>query len=732
MMREHIAHTGRLPLAGAVLVILLGTGTLAYAQQGEEPAEPQFSALILSPEPGEVVPQTTSMISVSFLDPEGRLDVTSVRLFLDGDDVTGGATVSGEVLVYVPPGALRRGLHNVVVTALARDGSDLPTTNWSFVIGPPPEGVSPEAERQPAEEREGLPAWTRLSGDVTVEGAVHSIGGDGADLRRQAPAEAKAWLNMGGRLGGSWRYDFYSHLNSYESHIRQPINRFRFNLRSSWLKIGVGDVTPRLQELMLWGRRVRGFSLDLRTGPVNLAVVSGQTRRAVSPFVYDVTDTTSAVWRRGTFAQDLFAVRPYFGNGQKMQFGITFMTVRDDMASIDPLQAVNANGTSTNANPLPKDNLVAGLDFLWRAFDGKLSISYNNALSLYANDITGGPLTTSQLDSVLADYDSELPFDFDPVDYEDLFIFNASLIPIDPSAMTNLAHLVRASLNVGSHTLGVRWRSVGGSYYTLAQPSLQRDRAGMRIQDSFRIFDDQLGVTVGWERYNDNLDDAKPATTDNSALTLDLMWQSDPTAPGFMVGYRGYGRSNDLGTLAEGGMDENTTTYSLGGFLPVGSFQGLRTRLNVNFTQVGREDALNPQTENTNSYYLISLRGSAMDRPDSYTLTYGLNSLDQMVATGPATSESSQTTFHRLQLRGRRALNASWYATGEVLLTTAGTDSPYGLDYGKQEIFGGAEYYWTRTSHMSLRAGFINYKDNARTGVDTSELAVRLRLTQGF
>ncbi|MFO7768373.1 MAG: hypothetical protein R6W82_05400 [bacterium] len=732
MMRDHIAYSGRLSLLGAALIMLLGTASAVGAPQGDPAPEGQFSTLILSPEPGEVVPQTTSLISLSFIDPAGELDVTSVRLLLDGSDVTADATVSGEVLVYIPRGALRRGLHSVVVTARARDGSGLPTTSWSFATGPPPEGISPETERRPPEEREGLPAWARLNGNVIVEGAVHSIGGEGADLRRQAPAEAKAWVNLGGRLGGSWRYDFYSHLNSYESRIRQPINRFRFNLRSSWLTVGAGDVTPRLQELMLWGRRVRGLSMDVRGGPVNLAVVSGQSRRAVTPFVAPLTDTTGTVWRRGTFAQDLFALRPYFGSGQKMQFGLTFMHVRDDVGSLDPLRATNASGTTTNANPLPKDNLVAGLDFLLRAFDGRFSISYNNALSLYANDITSGPLTASQLDSVLADYDSELPFDFDPADWENLFIFNASMIPIDPSSMNNLAHLVRASLQLGGHTLGVRWRNLGGSYYSMAQPSLQRDRAGLRVQDSFRLFDDQLGVTVGWEQYNDNLDGSKSVTTDNSALTLDVMWQSDPAAPGFMAGYRGFGRSNDLQTLSAGGIDENTTTYSLGGFMPVGSIRGLRTQLNINFTRMGREDALNPQTENTNSYYLISLRGRSMDRTDDYVLTYGINTLDQMIATGPSTFESSETTFHRLQLRGRRAFSSSWYGTADLLLTQAGTRSAYGLDYGKQEIFGGAEYHWTRASRASLRAGFINYKDGLRTGVDTSELAIRLRLTQGF
>ena len=719
--------SSRLPLWGLVFTAVAAHSWPAAAQQE------RFSTLILAPDPGEVVPQTTEMISLSFADPDRVLDVGSVRLLVDQIDRTAEATVNGDVLVWVPQIPLRQGVHSIVITMRAMDGSGLPAVSWSFISGAPPEGVSLEALGV-REEKRGLPSWALLQGNVTFEGMMTNVGGDGADLQREAPYTGKAWLNARGRLGGSWRYSANTHLNSYESHIRQPINRFRFNLRSNWLTLTVGDVNPRIHELILWGRRVRGWSLDLRGGIVNVSVVSGKSRRAVAAQLY--SDDPTRVFRRGTFAQDLFAIRPYFGSGRGLQFGITFMKARDDTTSIQFLRTepdpADSSSSTVLAVPDPKDNLVIGLDMSLKAFRGKLSLSYNNAFSLYANDISGGPLTKQELDDLMEEqgYDPiELPLGLEgPEDLADFFIINESMIPIDPRGMTNFAQQVRGTLQIGGHTIGARWRNVGGSYNTLGYYSLQKDRSGLRVQDTFRLLDNRLGVTVGWEKYNDNLDDTKPATTGTSALTLDLSWRTDMNSPGFALGYRTYGRYNDLETAAEGGVDEDTGTYSAGAFIPVNMIGGLNSRLSFNYTSVGREDALNPLTGTNNTYYLIGLNNRLEGRPTEFSVMYGLN-------TSELTGYDAETTFNRLLIKGRHALTNSLAGTADITMTTASSPESagdLGLDYSKWEMTGGAEYYWAPTSFATLRAGFVTYTDSRREGVDTSQLVVRLRITQVF
>ena len=408
------------------------------------------------------------------------------------------------------------------------------------------------------------------------------------------------------------------------------------------------------------------------------------------------------------------------------------MKVRDDVGSIEDLRTTpDAGGATVSANSTPKDNVVVGIDLSTSAFNNRFTIRYDNAYSLYANDISGGPFTKAEFDSLLEENGTK-GISLNPEKLESFFILNASMIPIDPRGLTNTAQQLRASLQLGTHTIGFRWRSVGGSYYTLGQTSLQRDRAGLRLQDSFRMFGNALGVTVGWEQSRDNLDGSKADDTGTSALTLDLAYQADPLAPGFAVGYRTFGRQNDLPTLGEGGVEENTATYSAGAFLPVRVLSGMRSRININYTNVGREDALNPQTGTDNIYYLVGFASRFEDRPTDFSVTYGLN---QSKLTG---FTDANTTFNRLLLKGRHGLSESLFATGDVTLTTATSPEPpggslvQGLKYSRTELLLGGEYYWTPTSFASLRAGFATYKDDRRSNLDTSEFALKLRLVRAF
>ncbi len=712
----------RLRLWGLTLLLVAALPAGVTAQ------DPNFTTLILSPEPGEMIEQTATMVSISFIDPDRVLDTASIRLFIDNVEQTADADINADVMIWKPSAALIQGIHSIVVTMQTSSGAALPTTSWSFVVGAPPEGVTPGEVPVPAERPAGVPSWAMLRGSVKVEGMVKSVGGDGADLRRESPASAKAWVNLNGRLGGSWRYDTYAHFNSYEHHTLQPISRLRFGLRSSWLNLTLGDVTPRVQNLILWGRRVRGVAVDLRTGLFNLQVVTGQTKRAIEGSLF--SNDPMMVFRRGTYAQNLTAIRPYFGSGSKWQFGITFMKVRDDVDSIGELRTfdpLDPTFASVSANPTPKDNLVVGLDLTLNAFARRLSVTYDNAFSLYANDISGGPLSSADLDTFFRDNDLE-PIDFDPSKYKNIFIMNRSMIPIDPRGFTNMAHQVRANLALGTHTLGLRWRRVGGSYYTLGQTSLQRDRSGIRIQDTFRMLENTLGVTVGWESYDDNLDDTKPATTGTSSLTLDVSWQPDPLSPGFAIGYRTFNRENDLDTVGGGGVSEGTNTYSAGAFLPVSVLSGLRSRVNLNWTSVGRDDALNNLAGANNRYYLLGFASRFEDRPTEFSVNYGLN-------TSELTGYDVQTTFHRVLLKGRHGLSSRIFATGDVTFTSATSPedaASLGLSYNRTELIFGGEYYWTTTSYASLRAGFGSYKDNRRAGLDTTELTLRLRLVRSF
>jgi hypothetical protein len=402
--------------------------------------------------------------------------------------------------------------------------------------------------------------------------------------------------------------------------------------------------------------------------------------------------------------------------------------VHDDVGSIEDLRVPGTLGSTRRVNPAPRDNVVAGADAALRLLDGRLLLRYENAASLLTNDISGGPLTEEQLDSILADAGKD-PIDVDPADYEDFFTVNASMIPLDPSGMTSVAHEASASLRTGTNIVTAEWRSIGGSYYTLAQPTVIRDRKGIRIRDSFTLLDDALAVSAGFETDEDNLDEVKPATTTTRNVFATASWQKSPTAPAVVASLRTGRRTNDLASGQVGAHDESSLGLSLGVGIPVDVFEGIRTRINTNLAVVNRADPSNPLVESRDRYVLTGVQGETPSRSSALSLMYGLNQTE-LVNVPNAT-----TDFHRIVANGRHQLAPRWVATLDG--TWTGARSPVaagaaGLEYDRSELMGGAEFEWTAASFVTLLAGVVDYADGRVPGRDTQEIVVRLRVHRKF
>ena len=259
-------------------------------------------------------------------------------------------------------------------------------------------------------------------------------------------------------------------------------------------------------------------------------MVRGETRRGI-PGLLDPVDPTQ-IFRVGTYGQNLFAVRLAFG-GETFQLGITALRVKDHVESIEDLRVASSgdqDAPTQRVNPAPKDNVVAGTDVTLRLAGGRVLIEHNLAFSLLANDISGGPITQEQLNDYLRDA-GEDTLTIDPADYEKYFTLNTSLIPLNPLGLTSVAQQARVSLRAGTNIFTAEWRSIGGSFYTLAYPTLVRDRTGIRIQDSFSTLDGALALSGGFERNEDNLDEVKPTTTTNTGLFANLSWQASAASP---------------------------------------------------------------------------------------------------------------------------------------------------------------------------------------------------------
>jgi hypothetical protein len=715
-------------LGGLLLVPAPGALQALQAPDGGQPSD--VEVLILSPDPGARLDPGAVLVAVSFVEPD-RLDPGSLLLQVDGRDVTSQATLGTYTLRWRPPTSLSPGPHRVRLTGTDRSGLPLETLEWTFSLTSPDE---PEA-RRPGDRPPPLfdQAWAP-SGTVVLETTGQGASGAGADFRRDGSFVPRLWVNASGTFAPGWRYSTRIHVSGYESSNRQPVNRFRFDVRSDRLNVALGDVNPNLQDVMLAGRRVRGFQGDVRAGPVQLAMVTGQTRRAIDGII-DPADPFLLL-RTGTFGQNLFALRPSVGLGERFQAGVTVLQVRDDVNSIDMDLRTSpdpATEATLAASPLPRDNLVAGTDFSFRMMDGRVLLQYENGISFYANDISDGALTETALDSIMQ-ASGFRPMEIDPSRWERFFIINASMIPLDPRGATNVAHQFRSTVRAGGHMVSFEYRNIGGSYYTLGYPSLQRDQAGFRIRDSFTLLGNTLALSAGVERFQDNQDDIKPATTTSSGIFADASWLPSRDRVGLTGSFRVGSRRNGLASGADGAMDESHLAVSGGvtypfADAPVGFLDRYRTMVLLNVSLINRDDPRNPTVGSKNVFVLGGLRGETRDRDGEFSVLYGINRSE---LTG---FDDANSTFHRLMANVQRPVRPRWTGTLDGTLTLARSPESLevmGVDYNRFEMMAGARWEWEATSLVTFGLGFASYSDSRLDNRDTREILTRIRVNRAF
>jgi len=91
----------------------------------------------LIPANSTILNVSTPTISAEYYDPEpaSGINLSSVKISVDSEDVTMNATVTGSNVSYTPPEPLAGGLHSVTVS-VADDASNENSTTWSFTVLP--------------------------------------------------------------------------------------------------------------------------------------------------------------------------------------------------------------------------------------------------------------------------------------------------------------------------------------------------------------------------------------------------------------------------------------------------------------------------------------------------------------------------------------------------------------------------------------------------------------------
>lgn len=668
--------------------------------------------LVLSPESEEVFGQDEEvLIAVSFTGTgSDSVDASTVHIFVDGTDVTRAADVSDFVLTYnavqLPPGR-----HTVLVNGLLHSGAELPALSWSFLV----QGEKQKSSRE-------IPL---ARGRIFAESRQENISDIGFTDN-----------NLGGAVSGQYgvaKYDARVYLTSRESGRFQPRNRFSFDLQLPILGVTLGDTYPRFNDLMLWGKRVRGVYGRLHTGFFNFDIVHGQTNRKVSALFQVAVDTTTGdtlknvagldstfVSEFGTHRQNLLGMRSSFGSGKNFQLGFNFLKVRDDTTSLAPGEF----------SVPPQDNLVVGSDFLLAFARRRVEFRAAAAFSLLSTDISTGPLSKAEIEQ---QFDVDLPFD--PADFDKYLIINSSTTPLDPRDLTSLAYNFSLRLNFFNNNVQFGYKSIGSQYVSLGNSFLRNNLRGFYVNDRVRMFQNKFYLNLGFEHYQDNFDpDDDNAPTNLRTVTTGFSIFPGRNLPSLTFNLRNYNRDNDIDSvfidLANGFPDttdnrENNNTKDVTVQLNYdANLFNLQHTISLSYITSDRDDRFNatrlpgvPSTETSSNIQVFSVR-TRYQIPLVTTINFARNDNNFSAGLNKFNFKmfGAKAEYRLLKQRlntffGINYTTASGVAASDTTVASISSIT----DYKRTTFNLGARYEFTPGHFILIDGSLVSFNDNGAT-----------------
>ena len=544
----------------------------------------QSEVLIMSPESESVVNNESVLVAASLLGVQ-KISSGSVRLLLDGMDVTNQAYVDSDMISCLL-NDVEPGNHeiNLFVNGVL--------TRWSFTA------TAKESSM-------------KYSGRIRSSSSMDQIDDQTLNINKMTldfKGSAYDWLSMRTNLK----------VTSQENSLYQPRNIYGLQLGlKDILTLRLGDSNPRMSHFTMNGKRIRGMDLDFSFGWFNFRYLQGEINRAVqgdlsSAYSFDIdTDEFGekyiALDRSGyTFTQNVSSARLSFGRGDIFQWGFNYMKARDDTSSVDPelmdaqifyesdqtgsveglttgtIYTINELGTRARvldgsewSGSGPKDNLVISSDIGMNLFSKRIRLDGEVAFSMTNNNIWGGPLSLGELDTLIDDsVDNKLSsFDLsefpDPSDWEEYLIINSNLsplVPIDINAfgdsssvelmdavfsMPSLAYRGRAITNFYGNYFSIEYSQTGPEFNSLANPYLVKNKREWAISDKFKLFKNRLMLNFGYKHQDDDiLTNVENVKTQNT-LSFGFNALPGPGLPTLNFTYRSIDRNNGITELVE-------------------------------------------------------------------------------------------------------------------------------------------------------------------------------------
>ncbi|MFA7228401.1 MAG: hypothetical protein WC061_05140, partial [Melioribacteraceae bacterium] len=656
--------------------------------------------IILSPTDGEMISEDEMLISVSFIKAPEEIEIKNTKVFLNDQDVTQYALLAGDLMIISGEnlaGKVDLGSKLLKVEVYDKSGNLYHSISKSFQM------VTSEVA-------------------MAVSSRWKYYGNIKGESRSENFNSSSTWYNnVTADLNSSydqWSFNGYAYLTSEEKSSVQPYNRFSASVQGGdWFQLKVGDSYPRFPNLIMDGKRVRGISGAINLGFFNLQAAYGETIREVEgsiiekyaannvPLGTDIIKVSEAKYGApyarvdlGTFKREILSVRPSFGSGENFQFVLSYLHSKDDKQSI-------------TLGARPQENITVGSDLMFAFDDQNILFTSQAAVSVLNKDIAPGNLTDAQIDSVFGENST---YDVDPSTVKDIrdiigkFItVNQNLGPWNPQEFSSLAAEAALALNYFGNNLRASYIYRGNEYQSFGQSFLRTDVKGINVVDRFRMLDNKLFVSFGFENLQDNLQKTKTATTTFRTVSASVSYFPRMNFPNITVGFNRYDNSNNLSKADSNLVDDVTDRLLL--------------QLSYDFDYVVKHSSSLSFTTSNRSDNSISNFDSKFNS-GSFTLnsywTQQLNSIFGLVFSSSSIA-GVPFNYTTITLGGR-------YRMLENKLLLSATLSPSFGDFKRQALEFTADYNVLRNLNLMFQARIYRIPDASTNSI--IGLATRLSI----
>ena len=309
-------------LAGAILATILIVNSVSAQETTLAQNAPDIQTAlavggdILNPLPGERILDQQPMIAVKLPSPTPPIDPNTIKLFVDGVDVTAEATVSSEYVFYTSEIPMRLGSHNVLIAyeqvcrnhAAAAECADVTGCSWNAASGAcettsptPPVSWQFVITRQAPAQPERKPATGRPAPSLTAKSftgrymmkvmaidineAARAENGYSTEAYNSSDFRFKEGYNTTGNLDFTDRLGQRTIIGHYDRTIEQLRNRandkFSLNYVDKKSNIMLGDfyMTARnFSQYAISGVQVRGIQLQNAIGSHKITTFAGRSQ----------------------------------------------------------------------------------------------------------------------------------------------------------------------------------------------------------------------------------------------------------------------------------------------------------------------------------------------------------------------------------------------------------------------------------------------------------------------